>query len=162
MNKVNHKVYVQCDDDIVHEFTGVIEHTVLAALRYEKVDLSCSVSVLVTDDARIHEYNLKYREIDKATDVLSFPMQEFNSAGWSNHRELDYDESTNELPLGDIIISMESVIRQAEEYGNTVQYETAYLIIHSTLHLLGYDHDSEENEKTMHSKTKLIIKEMDY
>lgn len=160
MSKVKHKIYIQYNDDIAQGLKYVIEQAVLATLQFEKVDMSCSVSILITDDKTIHEYNLKYRGIDKATDVLSFPMQEFDASGWVNHGDLDYDENSDELPLGDIILSMESVIRQAEEYANTVGYEVAYLIIHSSLHLLGYDHDNDESEKIMHQKTKNIIKEM--
>jgi len=158
-----HNVYVQLtDNELTDEsIARVIEQAVCAALSYEKVDISCCVSVLVTDDDGIQEYNLKFRGIDTPTDVLSFPMQEFLGAGWENHGDLDYDENVSELPLGDIIISLESVNRQADEYENTVEYELAYLTIHSMLHLLGYEHDNNESEKIMHQHTKYIIQEMD-
>lgn len=163
MSEIEHKVYTLIDDSVVADDSILqeVDYAVIATLHSEGVDESCSVTVLITDDSKIHEYNLKYRDIDKATDVLSFPMQEFNGPGWENHGDLDYDENMSELPLGDIIISVESVKRQAAEYENTVGYETAYLMIHSTLHLLGYDHENEKNEKIMHDKIKAIVNELD-
>jgi len=137
----------------------LIKRAVLSALFNEQVDICCSISVLVTDDAGIRKYNRIYREIDTATDVLSFPMQSFTAAGWCGHDKLEFDENTGSLPLGDIIISMESLKKQAAEYGNTLEYETAYLIIHSMLHLLGYDHNSKSAEDLMHKKTGIIMRE---
>jgi len=84
-------------------------------------------------------------------------MQEYYKTGWNGITNFEIDKDTGDLPLGDIVISSESVKRQAEEYGNTIEYETAYLIIHSTLHLLGYDHDNDINETIMHEKSKEII-----
>jgi len=126
-------------------------------LSYEHVDVPCVVSVLITDDEGIRAYNYEYRGIDKATDVLSFPMQEFRYAGWKGISNPEFDESTGELTLGDIVISMETVKRQAKEYGNTIEHETVYMIVHSTLHLLGYDHADKRSEKIMHDKSKSII-----
>jgi len=137
----------------------LIKRVVLSVLLNEQVDKCCSVGVLVTDDFGIREYNRLYRGIDRATDVLSFPMQSFDTAGWNGHGKLEFDEETGVLPLGDIIISMESVRRQAVEYNNTIKYEAAYLIIHSVLHLLGYDHEKKSTEELMHKKTNLIMKE---
>ncbi|MCL2426406.1 MAG: rRNA maturation RNase YbeY [Oscillospiraceae bacterium] len=158
-----HNIYIEFTDyEMADEsIANVVEQAVLATLRYEDVDVSCCVSILVAEDGGIQGYNLKFRGIDAATDVLSFPMQEFHDAGWENHGDLDYDENMSELPLGDIVVSAESVKRQAGEYENTVEYELAYLVIHSTLHLLGYDHDNDDNEKIMHQHTKNIIQEMD-
>ena len=131
-----------------------------ATLQSEGVDTISVVNVLVTNDLGIRKYNRIYRQKDKSTDVLSFPMQVFKHPGWENIKKAEYDETTGELPLGDIIISLEAVKKQAAEYGNTVDYETAYLIIHSTLHLLGYDHTDKKSEKTMHAKAKQILYEM--
>ena len=160
-NTIEHQVFIQ-DIDREEQDTlsiEVIKQAVLATLWSEAVDVQCVVSVMVTDDEGFRGYNKKYRGIDKATDVLSFPMQVFDHSGWSGIVSLEIDEDTGKLPLGDIIISSESVRRQAEEYGNTVEYETAYLIIHSALHLLAYDHDNDSNEQAMHNRTKQILKE---
>ena len=105
------------------------------------------VSVTICDDEYIHSLNKEYREKDKPTDVLSFPMLEFDTP----------DVLTL---LGDIIISVDTAERQAEEYGNTLERELCFLSVHSSLHLLGYDHEtSEEDEKYMIEKQKEILKE---
>jgi len=161
---ITHYVHIiQSSADVDNdECEAIIRRTVIAFLQSEALDVSCTVSVLVTDDDGIREYNSKYRGIDKATDVLSFPMQTFLKAGWCEHEKLDFDKETGMLPLGDIVISTNSVKKQAAEYENTVEYETSYLIIHSMLHLLGYDHDNEENEKIMHKKNKELMLEMGF
>ncbi len=103
------------------------------------------VSVTICDDSYIHELNREYRGKDKPTDVLSFPMLEFNTP----------DVMTL---LGDIIISVDTATKQAEEYGNTLERELCFLAVHSSLHLLGYDHEtSEEDERYMISKQKEIL-----
>ena len=162
--EIKHKVYVVYgEEDVSNNICwDVIERAVLFTLKSEAVDKTCEVNVLITDDCGIRGYNQNYRGIDKATDVLSFPMQAFLKAGWDGLSNAEIDEDTGDLPLGDIIISTQSVDRQAEEYGNSTEYETAYLIIHSTLHLLGYDHDNEFSEKTMHEKNKAIMIEMGF
>jgi len=159
-----HKVFVQYSgiEEQDHILFLIIEQAILETLTIEKVDILCVINVLITDDKGIKEYNREYRDIDKATDVLSFPMQTFKKAGWKGLTEPELDEDTGDLPLGDIVISLESSERQADEYGNKAAYELAYLTIHSTLHLLGYDHDNEINEKAMHKKNKRIIKEMSF
>jgi len=159
-----HKVFVKYSNikEKDHKWFLIIEQAILKTLAIEAVDLLCVVNVLITDDNGISGYNKEFRKIDKATDVLSFPMQSFSKAGWEGLNEPEFDEDTGDLPLGDIIISMESAEKQAIENNNTVEYETAYLMIHSTLHLLGYDHYNEISEKQMHKKNKTIIKEMGF
>jgi len=103
------------------------------------------VSVTICNDEYIHELNKEYRGKDKATDVLSFPI-------------LEFDTPEVMTLLGDIIISVDTASRQAEEYGNTLERELCFLSVHSSLHLLGYDHEiSEEEEKYMISKQKEIL-----
>lgn len=103
------------------------------------------VSVTICDDDYIHQLNREYRGKDKPTDVLSFPMLEFDTP----------DVMTL---LGDIIISVDTATKQAEEYGNTLERELCFLSVHSSLHLLGYDHEtSEEDERYMISKQKEIL-----
>jgi len=126
-------------------------------LCYEQVDVPCVISVLITDDKGIRDYNYEYRGIDEPTDVLSFPMQTFRQAGWSGIYNPELNESTEELTLGDIIVSIETVKRHAIEYGNTIEHEITYMLVHSTLHLLGYDHADESSEKIMHDKSVSIL-----
>jgi len=162
--KIKHKLYTRHSGGEAPKsvYRNLIKQAILMTLRSEDVDILCIVNVLITNDKGIREYNRDYRGIDKATDVLSFPMQTNIKAGWRGHGALEIDEDTGDLPLGDIILSTESVKRQAKEYGNTIERETTHLIIHSTLHLLGYDHANTENEVTMRSKEKHIISEMGY
>ena len=158
---IKHKVHIKHSRGVSSDKAclELIKKIVQRTLRCEKADTLCVINVLITNDKEIRTYNRKYRDKDIATDVLSFPMQEFTSAGWIGLTEPEPDIDTGYLPLGDIVISIESAKKQADLYDNSVEYETAYLIIHSTLHLIGYNHDNKENEKLMHGKTKEIIKE---
>jgi len=139
---------------------SLIKKVILTTLQSELVDMPCVVNVLITDDKGIQEYNRVFRSIDRPTDVISFPMQIFNEAGWEGRGALEFDIDTGELPLGDIVISTEAVKRQAKEHESTGDRETVYLIIHSTLHLLGYDHDIKISKKNMRKKEKSILKEI--
>ena len=105
--------------------------------------------------------NLEYRQIDSATDVLSFPMQEFDHpADFSTFREGDYsvfDPASGELMLGDIVVNAQRVAQQAEEYGHSQKREYAFLIAHSLLHLVGYDHMEEEERLEMEDQQRRIM-----
>jgi len=160
--KSKHKVCMRYSGEKAYgsSYGRLIKQAVLAVLRNEKVDIPCVVSVLITDDKGIRKYNRNYRGLDKATDVLSFPMQTFKKAGWAGRGDMEPDRDTGQLPLGDIVISAEAINKQAVIYGNTARQETAYLIIHSALHLLGYDHDSKSNEEIMKKKNRLIMSEI--
>ena len=105
-----------------------------AVLEYEHFEAPAEISVTFVDNARIHELNKEYRNKDSATDVLSFPLGE--------NGEYDIDEDNGCKLLGDIVISMERAMEQAELYGHSLQREVAYLTVHSMLHLLGYDHEA--------------------
>jgi len=162
--KIKHKLYTRCSGIEIPElmYRSLIKQAVLMTLRSEEVDVPCVVSVLLTDNKGIRKYNLRYRDIDKSTDVLSFPMQEFTKAGWSGHGKLETDEDSGVLPLGDIVISVQRAKRQAISQEITLEQETAHLIIHSALHLLGYDHDTANNERVMKSREKKLLKDMGY
>jgi len=161
---IKHKVNVQnsCKKKLDSEHKRLIIKAITGTLENEGVDSRCVVNILITDDKGISEFNREYRDIDKATDVLSFPMQTFWKEGWTGHSDLEFDEDTGELPLGDIVISIDTVIKHAADYGNTVEYESVYMLIHSALHLLGYDHINECGEKAMQQKQDAIIKEMGF
>ncbi len=105
------------------------------------------VDVTLTDDAAIREVNRETRQVDRATDVLSFPMLEFVQGRYDGCAEEDRDPETGGLFLGDVLISLERARAQAEEYGHSPERECAYLTVHSLLHLLGYDHMDEGPEK---------------
>lgn len=116
------------------------------------------VTVTITDDEGIRKYNNEFRKIDKATDVLSFPLNDFyRSVPGEDMTEL-MDPITCEVPLGDMIISVERAREQAKEYGHGMARECAYLTVHSMLHLLGYDHVDEGEEKAaMREKEEEIL-----
>ena len=118
-----------------------IRDAVVSALAAEGVDFPCEVDVLVTSDAGIHQINLDMRQVDRPTDVLSFP--EFELTPGELPGAEDADPGTGLVPLGDMVLSMERVQAQAKEYGHSNRRELAYLVVHSVLHLLGYDHLDE-------------------
>ena len=118
-----------------------IRRAVRTALAAEGVDFPCEVDVLVTGDEEIRELNREARQVDKATDVLSFPAFDLEPGELPGPE--DADPGTGLVPLGDMMISLEHVAAQAKEYGHSNRRELAYLAVHSVLHLLGYDHLDE-------------------
>ena len=134
------------------------------ALEHEEFPYECEVNLTLTDDDGIHEINREYRQIDNPTDVLSFPMLSYETAGDFSKLEEDYDDNfnpdTGEIMLGDIIISVDKVFEQAQNYGHSVEREFAFLILHSMLHLFGYDHMTPEEAAVMEEKQKVILEKM--
>lgn len=120
---------------------ALIRRTIRTALAAEGFTASCEVDVLLTDDDGIHEINRELRQVDRPTDVLSFP--EFELAPGQLPDPEDADPGTGLIPLGDMVLSMERVSAQAKEYGHSKRRELSYLVTHSVLHLLGYDHLDE-------------------
>ena len=121
------------------------------------------VSLLLTTNEEIHRMNLEFRDVDRPTDVLSFPMIDFAVPGnfdGLEEREDCFDPETGELSLGDIVISKEKVLSQAEAYGHSVLREYAFLIAHSVLHLIGYDHMQDEERQIMERKQKEIMERL--
>lgn len=136
-----------------------IRKVIRTALAAEGVDFPYEVDVRITNDAGIHEINREMREVDRATDVLSFPMFELTPGELPD--EEDADPGTGLVPLGDMVISMERVTAQAKEYGHSNRRELAYLVVHSALHLLGYDHLDEGPMKArMRSREEAILAEL--
>lgn len=150
------KLMIYFDDSqnkikVTHALELLLRRAIEATLGYERVNGGCEVSLTFTDDEGIRELNKRYRNIDRATDVLSFPQIDFVNDG------VDLSDGSYKI-LGDIVISLERAKAQAEEIGHSVEHEAAFLCVHSTLHLLGYDHvTSEEDEKVMFGKQKEII-----
>lgn len=141
----------------VKETAELIMETVLDC---EECPYEAEVNLLLTDDDAIREMNREHRHIDRATDVLSFPMLEYETPGDLSGIEESadaFDPETGELMLGDIVISKDRVIAQAEEYGHSVRREYAFLIAHSMLHLLGYDHMEEEERRLMEDRQRKIM-----
>ncbi len=137
--------------------TQNIKRCIEATLDAEGITALCEINVLVTDDSGIHAINLAARKIDKPTDVLSFPMFEFEPGNPPADWEGYLDPGTNACPLGDMVISLERAKAQAKEFGHSVKREVGYLTIHSMLHLLGYDHlDEGPMKKQMRAREEAI------
>lgn len=130
---------------------------ITAALDAEGVDVPCEANVLITSDEEIHAINLEQRDVDRPTDVLSFPMFELAPG---DKPEADWaDPDTGLVPLGDMVISLERCAAQAEEFGHSLERELSYLAVHSVLHLLGYDHMDEGPMKAqMRAREEAILK----
>ncbi len=136
-----------------------IRKVIRTALAAEGVDFPCEVDVRVTSDAGIHEINLETRGVDRPTDVLSFPA--FDLRPGELPGEADADVATGLVPLGDMCLSLERVQAQAKEYGHSNRRELAYLVVHSVLHLLGYDHLDEGPQKAqMRAREDAILEEL--
>ena len=134
-----------------------IRRCIEAVLREEGISVPCEINVLVTDDKGIHVINKESRNIDRPTDVLSFPMFELEPGNPPEDWEEYLDPDTGLCPLGDMCISLERAIAQADEFGHSVKREVGYLTIHSMLHLLGYDHvDEGPMKKQMRAREEAI------
>lgn len=145
-------IIIECEVPLEETEKTVIKEAVAEVLHGEGVDMPVEVSVTVTNDEEIQKLNLEHRGMDRPTDVLSFPMLEFFHPGEIDAAVGDYDQE--KLLLGDIVISLERALRQAEEFGHSLQREIGFLAAHSTLHLLGYDHETAEDEAVMIEKQK--------
>ena len=150
-------IYFMNDQDKINVTYGLklrLRHAIEATLAYEGYNNNCELSVTFTDNETIRNLNSQFRGIDKATDVLSFPLLDFVGGD-----EPPIDEPSS--PLGDIVISLEKAEEQAREYGHSFERETAFLCVHSMLHLLGYDHvNSEEEDAQMRAKQSEILEQL--
>lgn len=146
----------QDKQEISEETERIIKKVIEKSLEYENCDFDAEVSVTIVDNDEIRGINAQMRNIDKVTDVLSFPMLYFDENG--DIIDSDYDMDGDSIVLGDIVISAERAKSQAEEYGHSFKREIAFLTVHSMLHLLGYDHvDDPEGEKIMFAKQEEIL-----
>ena len=140
---------------------AVIRRSIETTLKEQGVTVPCEINVLITDDKGIRAINKASRNIDAPTDVLSFPMFQMNAGelpeDWSEY----IDPETGLCPLGDMAISVERAVKQAQEYGHGMRREIGYLTIHSMLHLLGYDHmDDGEQKRQMREREEIIAQKI--
>lgn len=143
-------------------YKNTAERVINAILDYFKCPFEADVSIIITDNNEIHEINLTQRQIDAATDVLSFPMNDFKIAGdFSQFVYPDtcdaFNPETGELILGDIILSYERIESQSKEYGHSIEREFGFLITHSMLHLIGFDHMEPSMAQIMEEKQRIIL-----
>ena len=158
---MSHKISVTGEKKGINnpKLAAMLRRTVKAALAAEGVACDCEINILLTDDEGIREVNRDMREIDRATDVLSFPM--FDLVPGEHPDEYDADPDTGLVPLGDMCISVERAQAQAQEYGHSFQREICYLCVHSVLHLLGYDHlDEGEMKRQMRGREEEIMSQL--
>ncbi len=158
--EIENETSEEFDFDIRKTLESVIE----TALELEGCPYEAQVNVLLTDDAGIHAFNRRYRNIDRPTDVLSFPNVEFERPGDFSAAERAvsdcFDPDSGELILGDIILSVDKIREQAEAYGHSRKRELAFLTAHSMLHLSGYDHMAEEEAAVMEEKQEAVLRKL--
>ena len=158
MRKMNMIIYFENRQDklaVTYKLKMLIRAAVEATLDYEQYENPAEVSITFTDNEDIHALNQKFRGVDRPTDVLSFPL-------------FDYEGESEEPPvdeligmLGDVVLSLEQAARQAEEYGHSIEREVAFLTVHSMLHLLGYDHETgDEDEADMRARQRAIMENL--
>lgn len=141
------------------EILKLVKKAAKLCVKREDFSHPCEASITLTDNETIREINRDHREIDKATDVLSFPLLDFID-GRANIQPGDIDPETNRVLLGDIVISVEKALEQSESYGHSFEREMAFLAVHGMLHLLGHDHEKESEEQIMFEKQDRILEEM--
>ena len=153
------------------DFEKLLQQSVEAALRFEHIETPVEVSLSIVSLEAIHEMNRDYRQVDRETDVLSFPLLSFPETPRletpaaqdledAAEEEANLDPDTGEVVLGDVVLCLDKAKSQAQEYGHSLKREMAFLTVHSMLHLLGYDHMAPEEEKVMFDKQKAILDEM--
>ncbi len=158
MNR-EHQILISTETEALAWTEELVQTVITAALLAEGVNVPCEINVLLTDDEGIHQTNLDMRRVDGPTDVLSFPMFDLSPGKPPSPREAD--PATGLVPLGDICISLERAAVQGEEYGHGLKRELSYLLVHSVLHLLGYDHLDEGPMKArMRGREETILESL--
>lgn len=154
-------VYIENEQakEISFDYEQLLHKIIPFTMEFENCPYEAEVSVVITDDEAIRETNREFRNIDRATDVLSFPMCIYQTPGaFEALEEQDvFHPETGELLLGDIMISYDHVQKQAEAFGHSEVREFAFLTVHSMLHLFGYDHETEAERSVMEEKQALIL-----
>jgi len=152
----------ETDTKLALDYNDIITRVVEKALDMENCPYEVELNVILTDNKEMKEINKNQREIDAATDVLSFPMIDYiepsDFSGLEEESQDYFNPETGELLLGDIIISVDKVIEQAVEYGHSEERELAFLTAHSMMHLFGYDHMEEEERIVMEEKQNNVLK----
>ncbi len=157
---MNHAILMEWELDGDNPYQQLLTQVIAAALEAEGVRTPCEINVVLTNDEGIWEINREQRQVDKPTDVLSFPMFAY-TPGNPPTDDADADPATGLTPLGDMVISVERAKAQAAEYGHRAERELAYLTVHSVLHLLGYDHlDEGEQKAQMRAREEEILRKL--
>ncbi|KIL09107.1 heat-shock protein [Clostridium botulinum] len=152
--------------EVSDEFTNHLEKVIEFALKEEDVNIPSEISLLFVDNEEIREINNETRNIDRATDVLSFPMLDYpeKKVFKEVYTENDFSEADfdgDDLVIGDIVLSLERALEQSKEYNHSYEREASYLVVHSVLHLLGYDHMEEDDKVKMRKREEEILTALD-
>lgn len=160
MREMEHNILISSDlEENTAELETLLREAIPAALTAEGIELPCEINVLLTDDEGIHAINLAERGVDAPTDVLSFPMFDFQPG--DKPSEAEADPGSHLVPLGDMVLNLDRVRSQGEEYGHGEKREAAYLAVHSVLHLLGYDHmDDGPMKAQMRAREEAILDQL--
>lgn len=153
----------EAEERLGFDYESTIRKVINEAMDYEECPYESEVEVVITDNERIHEVNKEFRDIDRPTDVLSFPMVEYDTPGDFDvleESEECFNPETGELLLGDIMISVDKVKEQAANYGHSEERELGFLIAHSMLHLFGYDHMEDDEREVMERKQEEILQKI--
>ena len=150
---LNRQRGVLITDDIVE----VIRRCVSGVLDFEDIELETQVSIIFVSNRGIKKYNMEYRNINKITDVLSFPMLEFDEDGGVVISAGDRDCESGRVIIGDIILSLEKCVQQADDYGHSFTREIGFLVVHSMYHLLGYDHIEQGENEILREKEEKVL-----
>lgn len=151
----------EIENGLDFDYEELINKVINQAIDYTEFPFEAEINVVLTDNDAIWEINKEYRNIDRPTDVLSFPMLEYEMAGDFSGIDIEdetlFDPENGEIVLGDIMISIDKIKSQAEEYGHSQKRELAFLVAHSMLHLFGYDHMTDEERVVMEDKQRQIL-----
>lgn len=151
----------ECEVLFDFDYKELAQTVIDFCLEHEKFEYAVEVNLTLTNNEGIHMINKEYRQIDRPTDVLSFPLLSYDKPGdfsfLEDENEDNFNPDTGEVMLGDIIISVEKVFEQANEYGHSPRREFAFLITHSMLHLFGYDHMEPDEAAVMETKQRAIL-----
>lgn len=146
------------------DWEALLRKVVMGAMDFEPCPYEAELNILLTGNEEIHRINKEFRGIDRATDVLSFPMIEYEEPGNFDHCEDEtqdcFNPETGELVLGDIVISVDKVLEQAGAYGHSIERELAFLAAHSMFHLFGYDHMEEEERLIMEERQRALLEQL--
>lgn len=157
----NRQEKLEVKDSLIDQLKKVIEFT----LKEEEVNIECEISLVFVDNDEIKQINNDTRRINKETDVLSFPMLEYEEQKVFKEMYKDYkfsqsDFDGDELVLGDVVLSLEKALEQSKEFNHSFEREASYLVVHSILHLLGYDHMEDDEKKVMRSREEEILNKL--
>lgn len=156
----------EAEDELSFDYEKLLAGVIEEAVKSEHCPYSCEVNLTLTDNQGIRSLNQEFRELDVPTDVLSFPMVDYETPGDFSHldaplaKTMYFNLESGELLLGDIVISLERAKEQAQEYGHSLEREIAFLTAHSMLHLMGYDHMEEEEREIMEQKQEQILQNL--